>query len=131
MAVTIEPTGKKIGATTMGSTAGGTLAGAATVVLVWLLGTAGVDVPPEVAAAFAVLLGGLGTLLGGKLTPSNQTRTVSEVVAMPQEATTAGPVAGGPAQAAALPDVTAGSTAVDDPTSDLVHAEDGAQAGTA
>ncbi|MEX5266793.1 hypothetical protein [Kocuria sp. CPCC 204721] len=130
MAVTIEPTGKKIGATTMGSTAGGTLAGAATVVLVWLFGAAGVDVPPEVAAAFTVFLGGRGTLLGGKLTPSNQTRTVSEVVTVPQEAATAGPSAGEPAQAPVLPEVTAGSTAVGDPASDLIPTDDGAQAGT-
>lgn len=122
MAVTIEPTGKKIGATTMGSTAGSTLAGAATVVLVWLLGAAGVDVPPEVAAAFTVLLGGVGTLLGGKLTPSNQTRTVSEVVALPQEVTNAGPAADVVAQpvVGAAP---VGSTAVDDPDSDLVAVE--------
>ena len=53
MAVTIEPTGKKIGATTMGSTAGGTLAGAATVVLVWLLGAAGVDVVCSTCDALA------------------------------------------------------------------------------
>ena len=122
MAVTIEPTGKKIGATTMGSTAGGTLAGAATVVLVWLLGAAGVDVPSEVAAAFTVLLGGVGTLLGGKLTPSNQTRTVSEVVALTQESTNAGPAADVVAQPA-VGVAPAGSTAVDDPDSDLVAGE--------
>ena len=60
-----EPTGKKIGTTTMGATAGTGLAGAAAVVLVWVLGECGVDVPTEVAAALAVLIGGLGTLVGG------------------------------------------------------------------
>lgn len=67
-----EPTGKKIGSTTVGATAGTGLAGAAAVVLVWVLGEVGVDVPTEVAAALAVLIGGIGTLVGGKLTPSNQ-----------------------------------------------------------
>lgn len=67
-----EPTGKKIGSTTVGATAGTGLAGAAAVVLVWVLGEVGVIVPTEVAAALAVLIGGIGTLVGGKLTPSNQ-----------------------------------------------------------
>lgn len=67
-----EPTGKKIGSTTVGATAGTGLAGAAAVVLVWILGEVGVNVPTEVAAALAVLIGGVGTLIGGKLTPSNQ-----------------------------------------------------------
>lgn len=67
-----EPTGKKIGSTTVGATAGTGLAGAAAVVLVWVLGEVGVSVPAEVAGALAVLIGGVGTLIGGKLTPSNQ-----------------------------------------------------------
>ena len=46
-----EPTGKKIGTTTMGATAGTGLAGAAAVVLVWVIAQAGVDVPAEVSAA--------------------------------------------------------------------------------
>lgn len=72
-----EPTGKKIGTTTVGATAGTGLAGAAAVVLVWILGEVGVDVPTEVAAALAVLIGGVGTLIGGKLTPSNQRTQVA------------------------------------------------------
>lgn len=75
-----EPTGKKIGTTTMGATAGTGLAGAAAVVLVWILTQVGVDVPAEVSAALAVLLGGVGTLIGGKLAPSNQVRTEVQVV---------------------------------------------------
>lgn len=35
----------------------GAVAGSATVVIVWLLGQFGVDVPPEVASALTVLLG--------------------------------------------------------------------------
>lgn len=75
-----EPTGKKIGTTTMGATAGTGLAGAAAVVLVWVLTQVGVDVPAEVSAALAVLIGGIGTLVGGKLAPSNQVRTEVQVV---------------------------------------------------
>lgn len=37
--------------------AAGAAAGAATVVLVWVLGMAGVVVPPEVASAITVLIG--------------------------------------------------------------------------
>ena len=75
-----EPTGKKIGTTTMGATAGTGLAGAAAVVLVWILTQVGVEVPAEVSAALAVLLGGIGTLIGGKLAPSNQVRTEVQVI---------------------------------------------------
>lgn len=78
--VVSEPTGKKIGTTTMGATAGTGLAGAAAVVLVWILTQVGVDVPAEVSAALAVLIGGIGTLVGGKLAPSNQIRTEVQVV---------------------------------------------------
>lgn len=39
--------------------AAGGVAGAATIVLVWLLGLAGVDMPPEVASAATALLGWL------------------------------------------------------------------------
>ena len=75
-----EPTGKKIGTTTMGATAGTGLAGAAAVVLVWILTQVGVEVPAEVSAALAVLIGGIGTLVGGKLAPSNQVRTEVQVI---------------------------------------------------
>lgn len=72
-----EPTGKKVGTTTVGATAGTGLAGAAAVVLVWILGEVGVNVPAEVAGALAVLIGGVGTLIGGKLSPSNQRTEVA------------------------------------------------------
>ena len=75
-----EPAGKKIGTTTMGATAGTGLAGAAAVVLVWILTQVGVEVPAEVSAALAVLIGGIGTLVGGKLAPSNQVRTEVQVI---------------------------------------------------
>ena len=75
-----EPTGKKIGTTTMGATAGTGLAGAAAVILVWILTQVGVEVPAEVSAALAVLIGGVGTLIGGKLAPSNQVRTEVQVI---------------------------------------------------
>ena len=64
----------------MGATAGTGLAGAAAVVLVWILTQVGVDVPAEVSAALAVLIGGVGTLIGGKLAPSNQVRTEVQVI---------------------------------------------------
>lgn len=42
----------------------GGLAGAITVVLVWIAGTAGVDVPPEVASAFTTIISvGVGWLI--------------------------------------------------------------------
>ena len=119
-----EPTGKKIGTTTMGATAGTGLAGAAAVVLVWVLGECGVDVPTEVAAALAVLIGGLGTLVGGKLTPSNQTTKVAVPVEL-----------GGTSQVTPPPDTvvpdgtgehraeTTGSTAVDTTDPDPVVTE--------
>lgn len=110
-----EPSGKKIGTTTMGATAGTGLAGAAAVVLVWILTQVGVDVPAEVSAALAVLIGGVGTLIGGKLAPSNQVRTEREIVPV-VEGSTADKTA---AAATTVPDGTgehrAGSTAVEVP----------------
>ena len=113
-----EPTGKKIGTTTMGATAGTGLAGAAAVVLVWILTQVGVEVPAEVSAALAVLIGGIGTLVGGKLAPSNQVRT--EVQVIPVVEGTSDEKAAAAAAAGEVPDGTgehradtAGSTAVD------------------
>lgn len=115
-----EPTGKKIGSTTVGATAGTGLAGAAAVVLLWILGEVGVIVPTEVAAALVVLIGGIGTLIGGKLTPSNQTTEV----AVPVDLGATSQVT--PAPGVVIPDgdgahraedtepAPAGSTAVDD-----------------
>lgn len=117
-----EPTGKKIGTTTMGATAGTGLAGAAAVVLVWVLTEVGVDVPAEVSAALAVLIGGIGTLVGGKLAPSNQVRTEVQVVPVVEgnsdekaaAAATTVPDGTGEHRAGEVPEVLepAGSTAV-------------------
>ena len=113
-----EPTGKKIGTTTMGATAGTGLAGAAAVVLVWILTQVGVDVPAEVSAALAVLIGGIGTLVGGKLAPSNQVRTEVQVIPV-VEGTSDEKAAAATAAAGEVPDGTGehratetGSTAV-------------------
>lgn len=116
-----EPTGKKIGTTTMGATAGTGLAGAAAVVLVWILTEVGVDVPAEVSAALAVLIGGIGTLVGGKLAPSNQVRTEVQVVPVVEGSSdekaaaataTAGEVPDGTGEHRATETTTGGSTAV-------------------
>jgi hypothetical protein len=45
--------------------AGAGVAGALTVILVWALSLAGVDVPPEVASALTTLLAAGGALLAG------------------------------------------------------------------
>lgn len=115
-----EPTGKKIGTTTMGATAGTGLAGAAAVVLVWVLTEVGVDVPAEVSAALAVLIGGVGTLVGGKLAPSNQVRTEVQVVPVVEgnsdekaaAAAAAATVPDGTGEHRATETTTGGSTAV-------------------
>ncbi|MCT2249359.1 hypothetical protein [Kocuria rhizophila] len=124
-----EPTGKKIGTTTMGATAGTGLAGAAAVVLVWILTEVGVGVPAEVSAALAVLIGGIGTLVGGKLAPSNQVRTEVQVVPV-VEGTSDEKAAAAAATATTVPDGTgehradtAGSTAVDVTDPDRVVTE--------
>jgi hypothetical protein len=57
----------QVGPVTKGSAAGTGIAGAAGVVLVWVLGMFGLDVPEEVAAAIVVLIGALGTFIGGKV----------------------------------------------------------------
>lgn len=67
-----EPTGKKIGTTTVGSTSGGVAFGAITIVLVWILSEVGVNIPDHVAQAITIILSAVGALIGGKLTPSNQ-----------------------------------------------------------
>lgn len=67
-----EPTGKKIGTTTVGSTSGGVAFGAITIVLVWILSEVGVSIPDHVAQAITIILSAVGALIGGKLTPSNQ-----------------------------------------------------------
>jgi hypothetical protein len=66
MADHVEAKGQ-IGPVTKSSAAGTGIAGAAGVVLVWVLGMFGLDVPEEVAAAIVVLIGALGTFIGGKV----------------------------------------------------------------
>lgn len=59
----------KIGPVTTSSASGTGIAGAAAVVLVWIVGLFGLEVPSEVAGAFVVLLGAVGALVGGKIVP--------------------------------------------------------------
>lgn len=51
-----KPSSSPSGALPTSKVAAGGAAGALTVVLVWLLGALGVDMPPEVASALTVLL---------------------------------------------------------------------------
>lgn len=71
---------KTVGPITTASTAGAGIAGAATVLIVWGLTSAGVDVPAEVAQAITVLLAAAGALLAGWLAPS-QADAVARAVA--------------------------------------------------
>jgi hypothetical protein len=66
MAEHIEAKGQ-IGPVTKSSAAGTGIAGAAGVIIVYLLGLFGLDVPEEVAAALVVLIGAIGSLVGGKV----------------------------------------------------------------
>ena len=68
------------GPVTTSATAGAGIAGAATVLIVWGLNAAGVDVPAEVAQAITVLLAAAGALAGGWLAPS-QADAVARAVA--------------------------------------------------
>lgn len=56
-----------IGPVTKSATAGTGVAGAAAVVIVWILGIFSIEVTTEVAAALAVLIGAIGTIIGGKI----------------------------------------------------------------
>jgi high-affinity Fe2+/Pb2+ permease len=58
---------RTIGPVTTAAAAGTGVAGAAAIVLVWLLSLIGVDAPTEVSAAFAVLLAAVGSIVGGYL----------------------------------------------------------------
>lgn len=58
-----------IGPVTTSSAAGTGIAGAAGVLIVYIIGLFGLEVPNEVAAALVVLIGAIGTLVGGKLVP--------------------------------------------------------------
>lgn len=56
---------RTIGVVTQSSTGGATVAGGITIIIVWLLSLSGVDVPPEVASGFTVIIGAIGGLVGG------------------------------------------------------------------
>jgi len=55
------------GPVTQAATGGATLAGAITVVLVWIVGLNGVEIPEVVAGAITVIIAALGALVGGWL----------------------------------------------------------------
>lgn len=52
---------------------GGGVAGSLTVILVWVVGMAGLDVPPEVASAFTTLVTAVAAIVAGYLKPSRAT----------------------------------------------------------
>lgn len=52
------------------NTAAATIAGAITIIAVWLAGFAGVDPPAEVSSAFTTLIVGAFLLAGGKKEPA-------------------------------------------------------------
>lgn len=58
---------RTIGVVTQSSTGGATVAGGITIIIVWLLSLSGVEVPPEVASGFTVIIGAIGALVGGWL----------------------------------------------------------------
>lgn len=72
MADHIENKGQ-VGPVTKSSAAGTGIAGAAGVLIVYLLGLFGLEVPEEVAAAIVVLIGAIGTFVGGKLVSPDKT----------------------------------------------------------
>ena len=76
--MSVDTQHRTVGPVTTGAAAGTGVAGAAAVVLVWLLSLTGLDVPAEVSAAVAVLLGGIGTIIGGFLVRPRDTPTVTE-----------------------------------------------------
>lgn len=68
MAEETKPKGT-IGPVTTSSAAGTGIAGAAGVLIVWIVSLFGLEIPAEVAGAIVVLLGAIGTLVGGKVVP--------------------------------------------------------------
>lgn len=63
----VTPEKRKIGTVTTSSTAGGVLAGAITVLIVYGVSFAGVDVPEHVSGAITVVVSAVGALAGGWL----------------------------------------------------------------
>lgn len=58
---------RRVGVVTTSSTGGGAVAGALTVLVVWVLSMRGIDVPAEVASGFTVILAFIGGIIGGWL----------------------------------------------------------------
>ena len=56
---------RKIGKVTSSSAGTGGVAGALTMLGVWVASLRGVDVPPEVASAFTVIISFIGAMIGG------------------------------------------------------------------
>ena len=69
---------RTVGPVTTGAATGTGVAGASAILLVWLLSLAGLDVPEPVVGAITLLLGAVGTLVGGFLVRPRDTPTVSE-----------------------------------------------------
>ena len=69
-------TGKVVGATTKGAATGAGIAGAAATLIMYILAKTGLEQDPAVAGVLAgalvTLLSGVGALIGGKLSPTNQ-----------------------------------------------------------
>lgn len=68
MAEITKPKGT-IGPVTKSATAGTGVAGAAGIVIVWIAGLFGLDIPAEVAGAIVLLISAIGALVGGKIVP--------------------------------------------------------------
>ena len=119
---TKDTTGKAVGATTKGAATGAGLAGAAATIVMYVLAKTGVEQDPAVAGVLAgalvTLLSGVGALIGGKLSPTNQGDALFAQQAVDQVdqmvARLAAAQAVGPAQYAP----TAGEQPVTEPTSD-------------
>ena len=85
-----------IGPVTKSSAAGTGIAGAAGVLIVYLLGLFGLEVPEEVAAAIVVLIGAIGTFVGGKLVSPDKTISFQQEQGnLPLDADTYDPDLGG------------------------------------
>ena len=68
-----ENTKGQIGPVTKGSAAGTGVAGAGAIVIVWVASLFGFEIPAEVAGAIVVIIGFVGTLVGGKLVSPERT----------------------------------------------------------
>lgn len=72
---------KGIGPVTTAATSGATVAGAVSILIVWGLSAAHIEVPAEVGSAIATLCAGIGGLIGGYLAPSQRARVAEAVAA--------------------------------------------------